>query len=142
MSMVVDVAKRATLFAVVGATLALVAPLVAMAIGLDGVNSYAAASEVLKHTANPLWLGGFFGAFGAIDAVIAPVIDRIFGDKEPSKDTSITVAKCHEPAHALTITNLQMQPSVEVEANVMMDKQADFVAKLSAEKSAQQHLRP
>ncbi|MBY0406799.1 MAG: hypothetical protein K2Q01_03845 [Rickettsiales bacterium] len=57
--------------------MSLVAPVIGAAVGL--APSVAEAGVVLGHTANPLWMGAFFGAFGAIDAALRPSFERLFG---------------------------------------------------------------
>ena len=80
--------KAAAMFFVVGAALALSAPLIAMAVGLADpglrVGAYKAAASMLGHSANPAWLGSFFGMFGALDAVARPFFNKLFRD-EPAK---------------------------------------------------------
>lgn len=77
-----NVAKAGLVMLAVGAALAIAAPAIGVAVGI--APSYAAAAVVLGNTANPLWLGAFFGSFGALRAAIAPVADKIFAAPDPS----------------------------------------------------------
>lgn len=74
-SKIQDVVKAGVLFFAVGALLSLAAPYIALAVGL--APTAAGAAALLGPTANPLWLGAFFSAFGAIDAAIRPLFDRL-----------------------------------------------------------------
>lgn len=68
-----NVVKSALVMFAVGAILAVAAPYVGAAAGI--VPSVAAATEILGTSANPLWLGSFFGMFGAASSALSPVIN-------------------------------------------------------------------
>jgi hypothetical protein len=70
------IAKSSLVMFTVGALLALAAPPLAVLAGID--------PGMLGPTTNMLWSGAFFGAFGGIRAALAPAMDWVFGDKEPS----------------------------------------------------------
>lgn len=78
--MMKDILKAGATLFVVGALLAVAAPLLGAAVGL--APSVSAAATALGHTANPLWMGAFFGAFGAIDAGVRPLLSGLFGGQE------------------------------------------------------------
>jgi hypothetical protein len=75
-----NIVKGAVIMFAVGAALALAAPYLAAATGI--APSVAEAVTTLGANANPLWLGSFFGAFGAISAAVTPVCNYIFDGKE------------------------------------------------------------
>ena len=75
----------ATLF-VVGALLAVSAP--AIAVGLGMASSYAGGAALLGHTSSALWMGSFFGAFGAINAAVEPMLGGLFGGEAKAAETA------------------------------------------------------
>jgi hypothetical protein len=88
----------ATLF-VVGALLALAAPVLAYGIGM--APSVGAAAAMLGSNASPMWMGVFFGAFGAIDAAVRPIIGQMMGEKPeaaaPAAQASVKTAVALQP---------------------------------------------
>jgi len=70
------IAKAGAVMFTVGILLAAAAPLIAGALG-EGLLGTAAFTHAM---ATPvLWTGAFFGAFGAIHAAVAPLVDRLDG---------------------------------------------------------------
>ena len=65
------VVKAGLVMFAVGAVLAVAAPAIGVAVGI--APTYAAAAAALGHTASALWLGSFFGAFGALKATVDPL---------------------------------------------------------------------
>lgn len=96
----------ATLF-VVGALLAVAAP--AIAVGLGMAADYAAGAALLGHSASPLWMGAFFGAFGAIDAAVRPMMDQWFGDNHAQAGAQECGVPPKKALH-LTIVNAVAKP--------------------------------
>lgn len=78
-----NIAITTALFFVVGALLAMAAPTLAGVVGVD--------PSSLGHTADPLWLGSFFGAFGALDAGLRPIFDKVFRRNENKTQTRVRV---------------------------------------------------
>ena len=127
-----NIIKAGLLFAAVGATLALIAPVIGMALGIvGGATTYGAAASALGHTANPLWLGSFFGAFGAIDTGMRPVFDKIFGESKKTQaavaDSSRviialnpTVEKTQEP----NVASAKYRETIEAERNAIKAENA------------------
>lgn len=72
------VIAAATMF-VVGALLGLAAPTLAAALGYG--EPFVAG---LVASSPPLWMGAFFAGFGALNAIIAPLVGRVFGAGTPS----------------------------------------------------------
>lgn len=75
-----NIAKHTLTFFAVGVVLAFAAPYLAAGIGLSEA---AVAAVAATHT--PLWTGVFFGAFGGINAAIAPAFDWVFSGKSEAK---------------------------------------------------------
>ncbi len=69
--------KATAIMFVVGAALAAAAPYLSTAIFGMSVAAVEAAHPVA-------WLGVFFGAFGALAAVVNPAFDWLLGDRKPS----------------------------------------------------------
>lgn len=88
-----NVLKAGLLTFAVGALLAVCAPYIAMAVGLGasatagGAITYAATAQSLGIIALPTWLGPFFGAFGAINALFEGVLT-----KKPETENPATIA--------------------------------------------------
>lgn len=85
---------------VVGVALTFAAQLIAPALGLE---IHSLTLSAINHS-NPLWNGAFFGAFGAIHAVVGPVVDNLFGDKKqtpPEKTQEIQKSEERAPSLAL-----------------------------------------
>lgn len=91
--------KAGALLFVVGALLAVAAP--AIAVGLGMAPTYAAGAALLGHSASPLWMGCFFGAFGAIDAAVRPYADKLFGDAKPAATVAASPAPAQEKARGV-----------------------------------------
>lgn len=108
--------KMGVLMFAVGAALAAVAPYIAMAVGVEGATSYAAAQTALNLSASPAWLGAFFGAFGVLNATFNPIADWLFGkDKDASMvQTASQPTHTQEPVKSQTV-NVIIQPAVEIE---------------------------
>lgn len=70
-----NVAKAGMGMFAVGVALTFAAQLIAPALGLEIGGLTLSA---INHS-NPLWIGAYFGAFGAINAAVAPVMDYLFG---------------------------------------------------------------
>ncbi|NBO18521.1 MAG: hypothetical protein EBV03_04705 [Proteobacteria bacterium] len=98
----------ATLF-VVGALLAVAAP--AIAVGLGMASNYAAGAVLLGHSASPLWMGAFFGAFGAIDAAVRPMMDKWFGGGEAAAPAAQRDGVSPKKTLHLTIVNAVAKPA-------------------------------
>lgn len=82
-----NVVKSGLVMFAVGAALSVVAPLIALAVGIVPAGAgYAGAVAALGHTADVLWLGSFFGAFGAIHAAVEPLLTAVFS-KNKSQDS-------------------------------------------------------
>ncbi len=86
-----NIIKTGLLFAAVGAMLALLAPAIGVGIGLEA--TYAEAAETLALTAKPLWMGAFFGTFGALNAAATPVFSRLFGDEAAQAPAAVVLIK-------------------------------------------------
>jgi len=71
------VAKTTAVMFAVGMLLSLALPPVTVALGFAADTT--AAATMLGLNAQPLWLGGFVATFGAIQAVVAPLFDRMDG---------------------------------------------------------------
>lgn len=96
--MLKKVFKSGALFFAVGIALALVAPVLATALGPALLGDAAVAQAVATPV---MWTGAFFGTFGAINTVLTPVFDRLFGDKTPaSSHCSHEADKSAASAHA------------------------------------------
>ena len=81
--------KGALVAFAVGALLAVAAPVIA--------NWTNVSMPDVGLSANPLWLGSFFGAWGALAAMVQPAVDYMFGDAKKGKElTQIVVIR--EPA--------------------------------------------
>lgn len=120
------IVTTAVMFAV-GALLAVAAPLIAEATGV--------AVASLGHTADPLWLGSFFGTFGGLHAAIKPVFDRSFkmGEYEARE---VAPTPCQ-------LRQMQKQKTVEPEVQPQQKKQGcghcqALKARRSAEVGAEQ----
>jgi len=78
---IVEVIKSALKFFSAGAVIALGAPYFGSVAGLaPGVE---AASSELGKFGDPVILGAYFAAVGALDAVLKPVFARLFAEKPP-----------------------------------------------------------
>lgn len=91
--------------AIVGSLLAVAAPYMAAAAGLE-----ASALGLSALSSQPLWTGLYFGGFGAINAALAPVVDKLLGksfkDQPLHKDTvgaapAAAIAHGHVVGHAI-----------------------------------------
>jgi len=117
-----NVAKAAIIMFAVGALLASVAPWIAIATGVaEAGATYATAAQALGNAANPLWTGAFFGAFGTLQAAIAPIVSKFF--EPPKPGTTLVVAQAsgleqalsapsHAPSTAQTISPTHFQNMV------------------------------
>lgn len=96
-----DVLKAGALFFAVGVALALVAPPLATLLGPSIIGEAAVAHAVSTPV---IWTGAFFGAFGAIDAALRPLANKLFADKpaeqsgkkadsEEAKQVNITIVQ-------------------------------------------------
>jgi hypothetical protein len=122
-----NIGKGAIVLGIVGVLLALAAEPIASVIGVKllGEAGMAAAAQVALA---PLWTGAFFGAFGALHAAVAPVMDWVFGDKkEVVAAAPARGASCTGYGHGVNITNLQMQPELNIAADVDVDAKANLV---------------
>jgi hypothetical protein len=81
-----NVVKGAVAAFTVGALVALALPTIASVVGVS--------AAAVGASANPLWLGAFFGAWGGLAALVQPAADFIFGGGQlaqtPEKPTSKT----------------------------------------------------
>ena len=124
------IGKGAIIFGVVGVLLALASPAIASMVGVIGGEDLgiAAMDIATKISANALWEGAFFGAFGAIHAAVAPMMDWMFGADTvaaPAVAPAKIVACGH--GHDVTIHNTQLQPDIAVAADVKVDAKANLV---------------
>ncbi len=128
------IVKNGVLLGAVGVLLALAAgPLAALTSGIIGAAGVAAAAH---STETVLWTGVFFGGFGALHAAVAPVVDWVFGaDKSAAPVAAPTKVAACEHGHSVNITNLQMQPELNVAADVAVDAQS-YVQKIEAQRAA------
>ncbi len=76
-----NIAVAATTMFIVGALLALAAPVLADIAGV----------AVGGHTVDPLWTGLFFGAFGGIHAAVQPAMDKMFRRNPPQVSERVIV---------------------------------------------------
>ena len=127
-----NVLKSTVILGMVGVLLALAAPLIPMAIPSllpaiaagAGYGTYAAA---LGLSANPVWLGAFFGAFGALDAAIRPGVDgfvKNFKEGHQERDAGI---KAEELARAVNMqqeTTPQFTKMIEQERTQKSNERA------------------
>lgn len=104
-----NIAKAGLTMFAVGALLALTAPLLAE--GLLGTGLISAAQATQFAATSVAWTGAFFGAFGAIQAAVAPIIGKFFEPKkgaamltQPSishtADASPAMSQAHSVAQA------------------------------------------
>lgn len=111
-----DVIKNGAIMFAVGALLAVVAPTLGSWVGLTDIAG--------SHTANPAWMGAFFGAFGAIHAILTPLVTAIFGkDAEPA----LTAANEKQP---------QVVVQIKQETEIAPDKAKSHAAALQNERAA------
>lgn len=127
-----SVLKAGALFFVVGALLAVAAPYIGAAVGL--APTAAEAATALGHSASPIWMGAFFGAFGAIDAAVRPTFDWAFGSKggaeagavktaEPSagKQVNITIVQSPQQSQAQVVAESSHRQTIEAERLAMIN---------------------
>ncbi len=112
-----DFVKNTAVMFAVGAALGLVAPLLADLVGL--------APGSVGHSADPLWMGAFFGAFGALHSVLMPIASRIFGEEKPMEN--------------MLSPSLQQERAREPEIIVHPVRDPKFRETLLAERNAGQH---
>lgn len=127
-----DMLKAGALFFAVGIALALVAPPLATLLGPSIIGEAALAHAVATPV---IWTGAFFGAFGAIDAGLRPLVNKLFGDqpaqellknKDESKQVNVTIVQ----------TPQQSQEQVLVTANHRQNIEAERMELLMADKGA------
>ena len=122
-----NILKNGTILFVVGVVLAAVAPLISMTLGLapEGAD-YSAAAAALGDSASPLWMGAFFGTFGAIDAAVRPVVERWFDKREENAaasalskklvgDVNLTMVNPPQPSLELVSTDNKFQQSLQAQ---------------------------
>lgn len=107
-----DILKKAVrdtlVFGLVGFALALAAPYIATGLGLD--------PGLLGYTANPAWLGVFFGLFGTGAALIDPLFSFAFDKNRavadiPGNERAVSKEEGREPTN-LTL-NISSSPGKE-----------------------------
>lgn len=103
-----NMAKGAVGFFVVGALLTVVAQALAPMMGLDiGPLTLSAAGPT-----NPMWNGAYFGAFGALNQAITPVVEKFMGAGPVPKSPEERIEKeasliAVEPAPELSANHAQ-----------------------------------
>lgn len=124
-SVLKDVLKNGTIMFVVGAALALIAPALGNMVGLPDVAT--------SHSANPAWMGAFFGAFGALHAAVTPLFRAVFADK---KEEAAAASPEKEPAVHISISSPEVNQTLqqEPEAGKFRDTLAAERAHASAQK--------
>ncbi len=104
-----DAVKHTLILGAVGALLALAAPVMATAIGPAILGEAAFAHAMATPV---IWTAAFFGAFGGINAVVAPVVKKMLGEREESradkKEVTVNFVvehKGHAQGQGLTVNN-------------------------------------
>lgn len=124
-----NIAKTAAIMFVVGALLAMIAPIITTALQFE--STVEAAIQTLGFNAKPLWLGSFFAAFGAIQASVTPAFNWLSGDtKKAVNEVALTKTHGCQHGHGIASHNTQIQPDIAVEANI---KTTDEPVKLHAQ---------
>ena len=156
MNYVGKIVKNTLMFAATGALLALAAPYIAGALGFNtaavGVTTAASTGlnflglGALKATAaySPLWLGGFFGAFGAISAAISPIFNIFSGGKSHganghtvTRSVSYSQAPSMAPELSQAVELTNSQPTLAVNNDALAAKSginipAEYVSKITS----------
>jgi len=107
--------KGAVGFFVVGAVLTLAAQLIAPAMGLElGPLTLSKAGPT-----NPLWTGAYFGAFGALNNAVVPLVDKLFGE------TPVPVIKAEENHGAMVSPALELtsEPGMKMQHTARLEAQ-------------------
>ena len=116
--------KSTLILGAVGVVLGFALPYIATALGLSltgiGITTAAGATAV---SYSPLWLGAYFGAFGAVNAILDPVVNAIFSlfdgkhrDKTPTEHITkkgAVAAIGHAPAIGHVPPSADLAPSTE-----------------------------
>ncbi len=132
--MVWKIAKTAAVMFAVGALLAVVAPAITVALGF--APDVAAAAATLGFNSQPLWLGSFFAAFGAIQATVSSFFDKVDGTSKKATAAQAKLdAHLNEPdapccQHALA-------PEKEVVAGYFRTQEDERRAAVAASPGAQ-----
>ena len=105
-----NVAKAAVTMFVVGGLLALAAPAIGGVLGDTGLVS-AATAEAAKAT-SVMWTASFFGAFGALGAVITPAVNYVFNGfkQEQPEQPQVVVEKTPVVLMAVEKSHSQEKP--------------------------------
>lgn len=130
------VLKAGAIMGVVGLLLAASAPLIAGVLGKSilGAAGVAAAENTFATVA---WSGAFFGAFGAINAMVAPMFDKLFGASEPANAPAEAKAPTPEPLRAKAPELVQAEEKPSRYHQDMEDKRRAAAAVAAVMKPAQ-----
>jgi hypothetical protein len=123
-----NIIKTAAVMFAVGVMLALAAPHVAVAVGLAETTA-GAASVIGASTVNPLWLGSFFGLFGAISTAATPVIGW-------SVDKASNALSRKKKTETLDLSLPEGAPVANLSAHQQLQNSTHFQDLLAAKKAA------
>lgn len=120
-----DVVKTGLLLFAVGVLLSFAVAPIAAAISVPFAD--------VAVMANPLWLGSFFGAMGAVQAGITPLFNAIFGGDKPAGETSIdprdksatkqlnlTIVQSPQQSQGMAVVENKHRQSVEAQRIVLL----------------------
>jgi hypothetical protein len=110
-SLMQKVIKSAAISFAVGALLALAVPPLATMVGIQ-----LASVGVM---ANPMWLGAFFGTWGAINAVVEPAMNHILGkhrSQPPQAENLMPPAEARAPSKQVNIIVVPQHASLQESA--------------------------
>ncbi len=125
------VVKGGVVLGIVGVLLALAAPALATMIGEAtlGPTVFAQAMETPV-----IWTGVFFGAFGAINAAVEPMMDWAFGaDKHTIAAVAPVKVAVDEHSHSVALQNTQLQPNIDISVDM---NAANYTQMVEAQRAA------
>ena len=116
--------KTGLLYGAIGAVLAVAAPYLAAAVGIEAVS--------LGAMTNPAWLGVFFGGMGVLDAAIRPAFDWIFGDGKKQEEQN-------NPQIIIQTPNQQLVKLPDLVQSPEQKKQIIYTQKITDERNNPSH---